>query len=96
MQGDPTTGPLTTDMRDYTKIDAWKQADNLAASIYQRTGKFSKQEVCGLSSQLRRAAYSVPVNNAEGSARESKKEYLHFLYIARGSLTEVQYCIHLS
>jgi four helix bundle protein len=52
--------------------------------------------VYGLTSQLRRASYSVPANIAEGSSRESKKDYLHFLYISRGSLSETQYFIHLA
>ncbi len=83
-------------MRDYTKIHAWKAADDLTVAIYDRTGTFPKEEVYGLTSQIRRSAYSVPANIAEGSARESKKDYLHFLYIARGSLTETQYFVHLS
>jgi four helix bundle protein len=83
-------------MRDYTKILAWQKADDLAVAIYSATREFPREEVYGLTSQLRRAAYSVPANIAEGSARESKKDYLHFLYVARASLTEAQYFIHLS
>jgi four helix bundle protein len=83
-------------MRDYTKIEAWRAADDLAVAIYQITKGFPKEEVYGLTSQIRRAAYSVPANIAERSARESLKDYLHFLYIARGSLTESQYFIHLA
>lgn len=83
-------------MRDYTKIEAWKLADDLTVAIYERTRLFPREEIYGLTSQLRRAAYSVPANIAEGSARESKKDYLHFLYISRGSLSEAQYFIHLA
>lgn len=83
-------------MRDYRKIEAWKLADDLTVAVYERTRHFPKEEAYGLTSQLRRAAYSVPSNIAEGSARGTDKDYLHFLHIARGSLTEVQYFIHLS
>src|SRR5436305_6301684 len=83
-------------MRDYTKIEAWKLADDLTVAIYERTRTFPREEIYGLTSQLRRAAYSVPANIAEGSSRESKRDYLHFLYIARGSLSETQYFIHLA
>jgi four helix bundle protein len=85
-----------TRMRDYTKIEAWQLADDLTVAIYERTRSFPREELYGLTSQLRRAASSVPANIVEGSARESKREYLHFLYIARGSLAETQYFIHLS
>ena len=83
-------------MRDYTKIEAWKLADDLTVLIYQITRAFPKEELYGLSSQLRRAASSVPANIAEGSARGTNKDYLHFLYIARASLTEAHYFVHLS
>jgi four helix bundle protein len=83
-------------MRDYRKIEAWKLADDLTVVVYERTRSFPKDELYGLTSQLRRASYSVPANIVEGSSRESKKDYLHFLYIARGSLSEAQYFIHLA
>ena len=83
-------------MRDYTKIEAWRLADDLTVAVYERTKAFPKEEVYRLTSQLRRASYSVPANIVEGASRESKKDYLHFLYIARGSLSEAQYFIHLA
>ncbi len=83
-------------MRDYTKIEAWMLADDLTVAVYGATRTFPREEIYGLTSQLRRAAYSVPANIAEGSARESKRDYLHFLYIARGSLAETQYFVHLA
>ena len=83
-------------MRDYTRIEAWKLADDLTVAIYERTRTFPREETYGLTSQIRRAAYSVPANIVEGSARESKKDYLRFLYISRGSLSETQYFIHLA
>jgi four helix bundle protein len=83
-------------MRDYTKIDAWRLADDLTVAIYENTRSFPKDELYGLTSQIRRASYSVPANIVEGSSRESKRDYLHFLYIARGSLSETQYFIHLA
>lgn len=83
-------------MRDFTKIDAWRLADNLTVAVYERSRAFPREEVYGLTSQLRRAAASVPANIAEGAARQTKRDYLHFLYIARGSLAETQYFIHLS
>ena len=83
-------------MRDYTKIDAWRLTDDLTVAIYKRTTSFPREEIYGLTSQLRRASYSVPANIVEGASRESKKDYLHFLYIARGSLSEAQYFVHLA
>jgi four helix bundle protein len=83
-------------MRDYTKIEAWRLADDLAVKVYDHTKGFPREETFGITRQIRDAASSVPANIAEGSARESRKEYLHFLYIARGSLTETQYFVHLA
>src|SRR4029077_20841625 len=83
-------------MRDYTKIEAWKLGDDLTVAGYGRTRSFRREEIYGLTAQLRRASYSVPANIVEGSSRDSQKDYLHFLYIARGSLSEAQYFIHLA
>jgi four helix bundle protein len=83
-------------MRDYTKIEAWKLADDLTVAVYQATRSFPREEIYRTTSQIRRAACSVPANIVEGSSRESKKDYLHFLYISRGSLSETQYFVHLA
>ena len=83
-------------MRDYKKIKAWSLADQLAIKIYEITKKYPKEEMYGLISQMRRAAVSVPANIAEGSARNSHKEYLQFLFIARSSARELDYYAHLS
>src|SRR6185295_2151721 len=83
-------------MRDYTKIEAWRLADDLTVAVYQHTRTFPREEIYGLTSQLRRASYSVPANIVEGATRDSKKDYLHFLYIARGSLSEAEYFVHLA
>ena len=83
-------------MRDYTKIEAWKLADDFTVAIYSATKSFPREELYGLTSQIRRAAYSAPANIAEGASRGSKKDYLHFLYISRGSLSEAQYFVHLA
>jgi four helix bundle protein len=82
--------------RDFMKIKAWQLADDLTVSVYQRTQSFPREELYGLTSQLRRAASSVPANIAEGSNRSSKKDYLRFLSIATGSLAETKYFLHLS
>jgi four helix bundle protein len=83
-------------MRDYTKIEAWRLTDNLTVALYEATKTFPREETYGLTSQLLRAGYSAPANIVEGAARESKRDYLHFLHIARGSLSESQYFIHLA
>ncbi|HVU22633.1 MAG TPA: four helix bundle protein [Opitutus sp.] len=83
-------------MRDFRKIEAWRLADDLTVAVYRESQKFPKDEIYGLTSQLRRAAYSDPANIAEGSSGESKRDYPHFLYIARGSLAETRYFLHLA
>ena len=81
-------------MRDHFKLKAFDLADELALMIYKLTKGFSKEEMYGLTSQMRRAAVSVPSNIVEGCTRESQTEYLRFLEVAFGSLRELHY--HLS
>jgi len=83
-------------MRDHTKLRAFELADEVALLIYRATMEFPKEETYGLTSQMRRAAVSVPSNIVEGCARESQTEYLRFLEIAFGSLRELHYQLGLS
>lgn len=83
-------------MRDHKKLRAFVLADEIAFLTYKITKDFPKEEVYGLSSQMRRAAVSIPSNIVEGCARESQLEYLRFLEIAFGSLRELQYQFGLS
>ena len=83
-------------MRDHKKLKAFQLADELVLMIYKITRLFPKEELFGLTSQMRRAAVSVPSNIVEGCARESQSEYLRFLEIAFGSLRELHYQFELS
>ncbi|MDA3926794.1 MAG: four helix bundle protein [Kiritimatiellae bacterium] len=83
-------------MRDHTKLRAFELADELALAIYKMTSAFPKEEIYGITSQMRRAAVSVPSNIVEGCTRESHTEYLRFLEIAFGSLRELHYQFSLS
>lgn len=74
----------------YRDLRTWKLAIGLALEIYRSTRDFPREELYGLTSQLRRAAVSVASNIAEGKGRHSNKEFLVFLYHARGSLLEVE------
>jgi len=74
----------------YRDLIAWQKAKALALEIYRCTRKFPRDEIYGLSSQMRRAAVSVPSNIAEGKGRHSHKELVQFLYRARGSLLELE------
>lgn len=82
--------------RDYKKIASWQRAHGPTLAVYQATQAFPKHELYGLTSQVRRAAMSVATNIVEGSGRNSRKEYLHFLYIAYASLKETQYLLLLA
>jgi four helix bundle protein len=83
-------------MRDHAKLRAFELADELAIAVYKTTQSFPREEIFGLTSQLRRAAVSIPSNIVEGCARQSEAEYLHFLDMAYGSAREVEYQIGLS
>ena len=78
-------------MRDHTKLRAFELADEIAVLIYKVTKGFPKDEIYGLTSQMRRSAVSVPSNIVEGCARESQLELLRYLEIAFGSLRELHY-----
>jgi len=77
----------------YKKLIVWQKADELAYMIYTISKEFSKEEIYGITSQLRRAALSVPINIVEGYARSNKKEFKNFLRIAVGSLSETEYIL---
>ena len=83
-------------MRDHSKLKAFELTDEITLKVYRLTQDFSKEEVFGLASQMRRAAVSVTSNIVDGCARESQAEYLRFLEIAFGSLREVHYRLNLA
>jgi four helix bundle protein len=77
-------------MKSFRELRIWQTAMNLVERIYLLTRSFPKQETYGLTSQLQRAAVSIPSNIAEGHAREHLKEYLHHLSMAQASLAELE------
>jgi four helix bundle protein len=79
-----------TAVRNYRELIAWQKAMDLVELVYMTTRDWPRDEAFGLSSQIRRAAISVPSNIAEGQGRTSTKEFLHHLSIAHGSLREVE------
>ncbi len=83
-------------MRDHNKLKAFALADEVTVLVYRSTARFPKEEQYGLTSQIRRAAVSVPSNIVEGCARESQADYLRFLTMAFGSLRELRYQLGLS
>jgi len=77
-------------MSNFRKILVWQKSISLVTKIYKVTRTFPKEETFGLTSQIRRSSVSIPSNIAEGSGRESNKDFLRFLYISLGSLFEMQ------
>ena len=77
-------------VRNYSDLIAWQKAMDMVVDVYKATSDFPKEELYGLTSQLRRAVVSVPSNIAEGQGRWSDREFTHFLSIAHGSLREAE------
>jgi len=83
-------------VRDVRKYEVFKRADGLVLEVYKLTASFPSCELFALTSQMRRAAYSIPMNLAEGAARAGAKEFAQFINVAVGSCEEVRYQIHLA
>ena len=81
---------MSEEGRPHYNLEAWKEAMSLVKVVYRVTQAFPKDEMFGLTAQMRRAAISVPSNLAEGAARTGKKEFAQFLNIAKGSLSELE------
>ena len=77
-------------VKNYSELIAWQKAMDLVEMTYRATARFPKEEVYGLTSQLRRSAVSIPSNIAEGQGRRTTREFLKFLSIANGSLRELE------
>ncbi len=83
-------------MKSFRDLEVWKMSMDLAAEVYEITMSYPQSEIYGLVSQMRRAAVSIPSNIAEGQGRKNPKEFCQFLYIAKGSLAELDTQIELS
>jgi four helix bundle protein len=83
-------------MRDFRELKVWQKAHQLALSVHKATRPFPKEEVYGLTGQMRRACASIPANIAEGSGRGTDPEMVRFLRIAMGSAAELEYFVLLA
>ncbi|MEP5614020.1 MAG: four helix bundle protein [Cyclobacteriaceae bacterium] len=83
-------------MRNFRDLEIWTLSRSIAVGTYQKTKKFPREEVYGLTSQMRRAAISVPSNISEGCSRNSNKEFIRFLEIAIGSSFELETQLSIS
>jgi four helix bundle protein len=81
---------LIEEIRSHKDLNVWKKSIDLVDIIYKVTKSFPKEEIYCLTNQIRRSVISIPSNIAEGAARNSKKEFIQFLYIALGSLSELE------
>jgi four helix bundle protein len=82
--------------KPHKKLDVWKKSIELVKRIYELTKTFPKIEEYGLTNQMRRAAISIPANISEGAARQTKKEFIQFLHMAQGSLSELDTHLEIS
>jgi len=82
--------------KNFRELEVWHLGVELAETVYRVTARFPKSELFALSSQMRKAAVSIPSNIAEGRSRESRREFLHFLSISRGSLAELETQLELA
>jgi four helix bundle protein len=87
---------MNKEIQSYQDLRVWQVGMDLAERCYSLTKSFPKDEIYGMTSQIRRSAVSVPANIAEGYGREYRKEYMHFLRISQGSLKELETHIILS
>jgi four helix bundle protein len=83
-------------MKSHKDLDIWKRSVDLVSLIYTVTKNFPKEEIYGLTNQIRRAAVSIPSNIAEGAARNHSKEFIQFLFVSLGSLSELETQIIIS
>jgi four helix bundle protein len=83
-------------MRDFRELKVWHKAHQLVLGIYNATKSFPREETYGLTSQVRRAAVSVPANIAEGCGRDTTRDFARFLKIAMGSASELEYLLVLA
>ena len=82
--------------KGYADLKVWQKSHKFAIEVYKLTKQFPKEELYGLTSQMRRSSLSIPTNIVEGHASSSKKEFLNFLNIANRSLVEVEYLLEFS
>ena len=83
-------------MQDFGKLQVWKKSHDLTLRIYDLTSRFPREEIYGLTSQIRRACASIPTNIAEGCGRNSSADLARFLQIAMGSASETEYLLLLA
>ena len=89
-------GHRITNKKMESKLEVWKLAHQLTLEVYKVSKNFPSSEMYGLTSQIRRSSSSVPTNIIEGQGRQYKKEFIQFLYIAKGSLEETNYQLFLA